>query len=73
MPNQMKAMDSLLVEYSYVGDGRDDQKNLETIQHYLIKTELNDSKNIAKLTFGLEGTFNGFHIDKPVTRRIYFC
>nr|WP_317041684.1 endonuclease/exonuclease/phosphatase family protein [Winogradskyella sp. J14-2] len=27
MPNQMKAMDSLLVDYSYVGVGRDDGKN----------------------------------------------
>ena len=27
MPNQMKDMDSLLVDYSYVGVGRDDGKN----------------------------------------------
>ncbi|WP_178983366.1 endonuclease/exonuclease/phosphatase family protein [Winogradskyella helgolandensis] len=37
-----------------------------------IKTKLKDSKKIAKLTFGPEGTFNGFHFDKPVTRRIDF-
>ncbi|WP_179318120.1 endonuclease/exonuclease/phosphatase family protein [Winogradskyella helgolandensis] len=37
-----------------------------------IKTTLKDSKKIAKLTFGPEGTFNGFHFDKPVTRRIDF-
>ncbi|WP_299120759.1 endonuclease/exonuclease/phosphatase family protein [uncultured Winogradskyella sp.] len=35
-----------------------------------IKTELNDSKEMAKISFGPEGTFNGFHFDKPVTRRI---
>jgi len=37
-----------------------------------IKTVLKDSKDIAKLTFGPEGTFNGFHFNKPVTRRIDF-
>ncbi len=175
MPNQMRAMDSLLVEYSFVGVGRDDgkdkgeysaifykNKNLEVIQsgtfwlsdspkevsmgwdavcnrictyalfedidskkkfwafntHFdhvgkearknsatliiekikelnsenypivltgdfnmepdhesikYIKTELKDSKDIADLDFGPEGTFNGFHFDKPVTRRIDFA
>ncbi|KAF2519251.1 endonuclease/exonuclease/phosphatase family protein [Flavobacterium salilacus subsp. salilacus] len=35
-----------------------------------IKTELKDSKDLAKLTFGPSGTFNGFEFNKPVTRRI---
>ena len=43
----------------------------ESIQH--IKTELKDSKEIAELDFGPEGTFNGFQFDKPVTRRIDFA
>ncbi|RCW90328.1 endonuclease/exonuclease/phosphatase family protein [Winogradskyella arenosi] len=37
-----------------------------------IMEDLNDSKQIAKLSFGPEGTFNGFHFNKPVTRRIDF-
>lgn len=38
-----------------------------------IKDTLRDSKEIAQLTFGPEGTFNGFHFDKPVTRRIDYA
>jgi len=36
---------------------------------YITKT-LKDSKVVSELEFGPEGTFNGFHFDKPVTRRI---
>lgn len=43
----------------------------ESIEH--IKETLQDSKAIAKVTFGPEGTYNGFHFDKPVTRRIDFA
>ncbi|XMO88117.1 endonuclease/exonuclease/phosphatase family protein [Algibacter sp. AS12] len=35
-----------------------------------LKQTMNDSKNIAKLTFGSNGTFNGFKFEEPVTRRI---
>ena len=42
----------------------------ESIQ-FLTKS-LKDSKEVAKLTFGPIGTFNGFNFDKPVTRRIDF-
>ncbi|SDS18279.1 endonuclease/exonuclease/phosphatase family protein [Winogradskyella sediminis] len=38
-----------------------------------IKTTLKDAKDIAKLTFGPEGTFNGFQFNKPVTRRIDYA
>ncbi len=38
-----------------------------------IKKTLKDSKEIAKLTFGPEGTFNGFYFDKPVARRIDYA
>ncbi|TBN05386.1 endonuclease/exonuclease/phosphatase family protein [Hyunsoonleella flava] len=41
----------------------------ENIQY--IKKHLYDSKEISEsVPFGPEGTFNGFHFDKPVTRRI---
>lgn len=41
----------------------------ETIK--LLKTALKDSKDVSKTeSFGPEGTFNGFHFNKPVTRRI---
>ena len=36
----------------------------------LITQTLKDSKEVAELDFGPEGTFNGFHFDQPVTRRI---
>ena len=36
----------------------------------IITSTLDDSKNIAKLAFGPEGTFNGFNFDKTVKRRI---
>jgi len=35
-----------------------------------ILKELQDSRKIARNTFGPEGTFNGFQFDKPVNRRI---
>lgn len=35
-----------------------------------LSQQLKDSKDVAKLTHGPEGTFNGFHFDKAVTRRI---
>jgi len=35
-----------------------------------IKQTLKDAKEITELDFGPEGTFNGFHFDQPVTRRI---
>ncbi|KJD36461.1 endonuclease/exonuclease/phosphatase [Tamlana sedimentorum] len=35
-----------------------------------IKLTMQDSKNIAKVTFGPNGTFNGFKFEAPVTRRI---
>ena len=38
-----------------------------------IKKTLKDSKEIAEVTFGPEGTFNGFHFNEPVTRRIDFA
>lgn len=43
----------------------------ESIKH--IKTELKDSKEVAEVTFGPEGTYNGFHFDRPVTRRIDYA
>lgn len=46
------------------------EENHESIQ-YIIKS-LNDSRAIAKTTFGPEGTFNNFEFHKPVTRRIDF-
>lgn len=36
---------------------------------YILKS-LNDSKSVAKNTFGPSGTFNNFEFHKPVTRRI---
>lgn len=35
-----------------------------------LSEKLNDSKTIAKLDFGPEGTFNGYNFKEPVTRRI---
>ena len=46
------------------------ESNHESVK--LIKEALSDSKQIAKLTFGPEGTFNGFYFNKPVIRRIDF-
>src|SRR5690606_531056 len=37
-----------------------------------ISKSLNDSKTVAKNTFGPSGTFNNFEFHKPVTRRIDF-
>ncbi len=42
--------------------------NHESID-YITQT-LKDSKEVAELEFGPEGTFNGFHFDQAVTRRI---
>lgn len=42
----------------------------ESIQ-YILRT-LKDSKTISNLDFGPTGTFNGFHFNEPVTRRIDF-
>lgn len=46
--------------------------NMEPIHESIqfINQYLNDSKIIADIVFGSTGTFNGFHFDKPVTRRI---
>ncbi|WP_138433709.1 endonuclease/exonuclease/phosphatase family protein [Winogradskyella algicola] len=44
------------------------EPNHESILH--IKEMLRDSKEIAEIGFGPEGTFNGFHFDQPVKRRI---
>ena len=35
-----------------------------------LRLEMNDSKALAKLTFGSDGTFNGFKFEEPVMRRI---
>ncbi|MGM0391433.1 MAG: endonuclease/exonuclease/phosphatase family protein [Bacteroidota bacterium] len=35
-----------------------------------LSEKLNDSKTIAELDFGPEGTFNGYNFNEPVTRRI---
>lgn len=35
-----------------------------------LSEKLNDSKTIAELDFGPEGTFNGYNFTEPVTRRI---
>ncbi|WP_053970528.1 endonuclease/exonuclease/phosphatase family protein [Mangrovimonas sp. ST2L15] len=42
----------------------------ESIQ-YILRT-LKDSKTISNMAFGPTGTFNGFHFNEPVTRRIDF-
>ena len=44
------------------------EPNHESIGY--IKTTLKDSKQVSGLQFGPQGTFNGFHFDRPVTRRI---
>jgi len=36
----------------------------------IIKSELNDSRGIADLVYGPDGTFNAFEFHKPVTNRI---
>lgn len=35
-----------------------------------VKQKMNDSRDIAPIIFGPNGTFNGFNSDEPVTRRI---
>lgn len=35
-----------------------------------LKQKMNDSKELAKVTFGSNGTFNGFKFHEPVTKRI---
>ncbi|WP_082333625.1 endonuclease/exonuclease/phosphatase family protein [Mangrovimonas sp. TPBH4] len=42
----------------------------ESVQY--ITKSLNDSKAVATVAFGPEGTFNGFHFEEPVTKRIDF-
>ncbi len=43
----------------------------ETENIKLFYSYFDDSKNISEISpFGPEGTFNGFHFEKPVTRRI---
>ncbi|MGY5851364.1 endonuclease/exonuclease/phosphatase family protein [Salegentibacter sp. F14] len=37
---------------------------------HFLSEKMNDSKNIAELDFGPEGTFNGYDFSKPVKRRI---
>ena len=54
MPNQMKDMDSLLVDYSYVGVGRDDGKNEGEFSAIFYKTE--KFKIINSSTFWLSET-----------------
>lgn len=44
------------------------EPNHESVD-YITQT-LKDSKIVAELDLGPEGTFNGFHFDQPVTRRI---
>ncbi|WP_369997856.1 endonuclease/exonuclease/phosphatase family protein [Winogradskyella sp.] len=44
------------------------EPNHESIS--LISETLKDSKQVSEVVFGPEGTFNGFHFDQPVTRRI---
>ena len=46
--------------------------NLEPDAEGVIKIlkQLQDSRKIARNTFGPEGTFNGFQFDKPINRRI---
>jgi len=38
--------------------------------HKDITTSLRDSRGLAEITFGPEGTFNGFTYEEPVSRRI---
>lgn len=47
------------------------EPNHDSIKY--IKEKLKDSKDIAHVVFGPEGTFNGFQFEKPVTRRIDFA
>ncbi len=35
-----------------------------------LKLKMNDSKELAKISFGPDGTFSGFKFNEPVTRRI---
>ncbi|MBL86088.1 MAG: endonuclease/exonuclease/phosphatase [Winogradskyella sp.] len=44
------------------------EPNHESIDY--ISQTLKDSKAVSELEFGPEGTFNGFHFDQPVKRRI---
>ncbi len=36
----------------------------------LLKKNMTDAKDIAKITFGSDGTFNAFQVNQPVTKRI---
>ncbi|WP_417369679.1 endonuclease/exonuclease/phosphatase family protein [Flavobacterium beibuense] len=44
------------------------EENTESIK--LMSSLLNDSKKVAKMVFGPDGTFNAFEFHKPVTTRI---
>lgn len=44
------------------------EPNSELIQN--LKNEMLDSKEMAEIKFGSDGTFNGFQYSEPVTRRI---
>jgi len=44
------------------------EESHESIQYIL--ENLKDSKVVSNITFGPEGTYNGFHFDEPVTSRI---
>ncbi len=35
-----------------------------------LSTQMNDARSVSKIKFGPFGTFNGFNLDKPVTKRI---
>ena len=42
----------------------------ETEEIQFISSQLEDSKTVAELVFGPEGTFNGYDFHEPVSRRI---
>ena len=42
----------------------------ETEEVNFLQNHYKDSKEVAKLVFGPEGTYNAYNFDKPVTRRI---
>lgn len=42
-----------------------DHESIQFLNQYFY-----DSKSVADISFGPKGTFNGFHFDEPVTKRI---
>ena len=56
-------------DYPVVLSGDFNMEDTHKSIQFLSKS-LKDSKEVSELTFGPVGTFNGFHFDKPVTRRI---